>query len=116
MRRFRQGGLAAVAAMAMALGVQAAFGQGAPAPGQWTVQNVDRAKPFGDIKVDVSKASEQSLQALEATLSPAQKAELMGRCSVISAAANVGRYSVAEFAWCNSYMGLHKNDPGFGAR
>jgi len=87
-------------AIGVAGGASTGWAQGTP---QYTKANVTKEAPFGTLGVDTGKATDKEVGAFLATLNPAQKSELAGRCAVIVAPENVTFYTNAAFAWCNVY-------------
>jgi hypothetical protein len=97
----RQGLTAVLIAVAVSVGGSSTgMAQGTP---QFTKANVTKEQPFGTLGVDTGKATEKEIAPFLASLNTAQKAELAGRCAVITAPENVTFYTNAAFAWCNVY-------------
>ncbi|HVY19704.1 MAG TPA: hypothetical protein VHA70_06440 [Bauldia sp.] len=74
------------------------------ASGSFTVDNVLKDKPFGDIAFDQSKTPDEATMAL----SDAQKLEIQQRCDVV--ANNPNAYNNDTSVWCTTYLDWWKKN------
>jgi len=84
-----------------------AKGAGAQTPssqGPWTADNVTAARPFGDINIQAAGTTTESVRTWVQGRSPAERAELSGRCNVITNPANSSRYDMQTQQFCRNYM------------
>jgi hypothetical protein len=95
---------AGVSAGANAAGVDATTTASTSASTQFTVDNVTKDKPFGDITFDQTKTPDEATMAL----SDAQKQELQSRCDVVINNASV--YNNDTSAWCTTYLDWWKKN------
>jgi hypothetical protein len=95
---------AGVNAGASAAGVDATTTASTSASGSFTVDNVTKDKPFGDITFDQSQTPDQATMSL----SDAQKQELQSRCDVI--ANNPTAYNNDTSSWCTTYLNWWKQN------
>ena len=74
----------------------------ADAAGGFTVKNVDPVHPFGAINTYNVGLEPAQISAWAKTLSPAQKQEMMGRCSVITQ--NQQNYYLETTTFCQNLL------------
>jgi hypothetical protein len=79
-------------------------GATAPSSGPWTANNVTAARPFGDINVSAAGNTTESVRTWVQGRSASERAELSGRCQVISSSANASRYPADAQQFCRNYM------------
>jgi hypothetical protein len=79
-------------------------GAAAPSSGPWTANNVTAARPFGDINVSAAGNTTDSMRTWAQGRSASERAELSGRCQVISNSANASRYPADAQQFCRNYM------------
>jgi hypothetical protein len=75
-----------------------------PSAGPWTANNVTAARPFGSIDVSRAGSSAESVRTWSQGRSGTERAELTGRCEVITTPANAGRYRAGDLQFCRNYM------------
>ena len=79
-------------------------GATAPSAGPWTADNVTAARPFGDINVSAAGNTTESMRTWVQGRSASERAELSGRCQVITNTANASRYPADAQQFCRNYM------------
>ncbi len=82
-----------------------------PSSGPWTANNVTAARPFGNINISAAGTTEQSVMAWAQQRTPAERAELSGRCEVITNASNASRYPADAQQFCRNYMMVASANP-----
>jgi len=75
-----------------------------PSAGPWTANNVTATRPFGSIDVSRAGSSAESVRTWSQGRSATERAELTGRCDVITTPANSGRYRPGDLQFCRNYM------------
>jgi len=93
---------------------QKSAGATAPSAGPWTADNVTAARPFGDINVNAAGTTQQSVMVWVQQRTPAERAELTGRCQVITNANNASRYPADAMQFCRNYMMVASANPSSG--
>ena len=86
----------------------------APSSGPWTADNVTAARPFGSIDITPAGTTSQSVSAWAQQRTPAERAELTGRCEIITNAQNSSRFMADAVAFCRSYMMVASANPPAG--
>jgi len=89
-------------------------GANAPSQGPWTAENVTAARPFGEINITPAGKTEQSVMVWAQQRTPAERAELTGRCMVITSASNASRYPADAQQFCRNYMMVAFANPPAG--
>jgi hypothetical protein len=95
---------AGVNATAGAAGVDASTTASTSASGSFTVDNVTKDNPFGDITFDQSKTPEEGTMAL----TDAQRLEVEQRCDVVKN--NPNAYNNDTSSWCMTYLDWWKKN------
>lgn len=72
--------------------------------GPWTSDNVTAERPFGSINIDAAGNTSESMRTWAQTRSPAERAELSGRCGIIANPSNASRYTADTQRFCRDYM------------
>ena len=81
--------------------------------GPWTSDNVTAARPFGELNITAAGTTNQSVSSWAQQRTPAERAEIMGRCEVITNAQNSSRFMPDAVAFCRTYMmTASANPPG----
>jgi len=96
----------------------AAGSAGAPAgasQGPWTANNVTAARPFGEINVQAAGNTPESVRTWAQSRSASERAELRGRCDVITNPSNSSRYDTQTQQFCRNYMMVAAVNPPGGA-
>jgi hypothetical protein len=91
-------------ANAAGVGVDASTTASTSAASTFTVDNVLKDKPFGDIVFDQSKTPDEATMAL----TDPQRLELQQRCSVVID--NPNAYNNDTSTWCTSYLDWWKKN------
>jgi hypothetical protein len=86
-------------------------GATAPSAGPWTANNVAAARPFGDINVSAAGNTTESVRTWVQGRSATERAELSGRCQVITSSANAARYPADAQQFCRNYMMVASANP-----
>ncbi len=86
-------------------------GATAPSAGPWTADNVTAARPFGNINVTAAGSSTESMRTWAQGRSASERAELSGRCAVITNTANASKYPADAMQFCRSYMMVSAASP-----
>ena len=86
-------------------------GAAVPSSGPWTANNVTAARPFGDINVSAAGNTTASMRTWAQGRSASERAELSGRCEVISNSANASRYPADAQQFCRNYMMVASANP-----
>ena len=89
-------------------------GATAPSSGPWTADNVTAARPFGDINISAAGTSTESVRTWVQGRSASERAELSGRCAVITNSSNAARYPANAQQFCRSYMMVASANPPAG--
>jgi len=89
-------------------------GANAPSSGPWTADNVTAARPFGDININAAGTTQQSVMVWVQQRTPAERAELTGRCQVITNASNASHYTADAQQFCRNYMMVASANPSSG--
>ena len=71
--------------------------------GAWTTDTVPAAMPFGSIDVSAAGTTPASVSNWTRGRSDTEKAELSGRCSVITNSSNASRYPASAAQFCRNY-------------
>ena len=82
-----------------------------PSSGPWTADNVTAARPFGNINVTAAGNSTESVRTWVQGRSAAERAELSGRCQVITSSANASKYPADAQQFCRNYMMVASANP-----
>jgi hypothetical protein len=72
--------------------------------GPWSANNVTAARPFGDISIEAAGTTNESVRTWAQSKSASERAEISGRCEVITDASNSSRYPMNAQAFCRTYM------------
>jgi hypothetical protein len=97
-----------------AAGAQKGAGATAPSSGPWTADNVTAARPFGNINVSAAGNTTESVRTWVQGRSASERAELSGRCQVITSSANASRYPADAQQFCRNYMMVASANPPAG--
>jgi hypothetical protein len=89
-------------------------GAAAPSAGPWTANNVTAQRPFGDINVSSAGTTTETVRTWAQQRSPAERAEISGRCTVITNAGNASRYPADAQQFCRNYMMVASANPPSG--
>jgi hypothetical protein len=76
----------------------------ATSSGPWTADNVTAARPFGNINVTAAGSSTESMRTWAQGRSASERAELSGRCAVITSTTNASKYPADAMQFCRNYM------------
>jgi len=71
---------------------------------RWSADTVTAAQPFGTMDITPAGSTPSSVGTWVNSRTPAEKAELSGRCSVINDAVNASRYSAEAQAFCRNMV------------
>jgi hypothetical protein len=73
--------------------------------GPWTADNVTADRPFGAISTDAAGTTPESMRTWAQSRTESEKAELSGRCAVITSSANSSKnYPSQAQEFCRDYM------------
>jgi hypothetical protein len=73
--------------------------------GPWTADNVTADRPFGSISTDAAGTTPESMRSWAQSRTESEKAELSGRCAVITSSANSSKnYPSQAQEFCRDYM------------
>jgi hypothetical protein len=85
-----------------------------PSSGPWTADNVTAARPFGNINVSAAGNTTESVRTWVQGRSATERAELSGRCQVITSSTNASRYPADAQQFCRNYMMVASANPPAG--
>jgi hypothetical protein len=74
--------------------------------------NVSTTNPFGSIDVGAAGTTPESMRQWMQGRSASERAELQGRCGVITSSANTNRYPRQAQTFCRNYMTASNASPG----
>jgi len=76
----------------------------------WNTSTVSTTNPFGTIDINAAGTTPDSIRQWAQGRSATERAELQGRCGVISA--NAGRYPMQAQTFCRNFMTASNASPG----
>jgi hypothetical protein len=94
---------------------QSKAGASAASQGPWTADNVTAARPFGEINIQAAGTTDASVRTWAQARTPAERAELNGRCAVINNPANSARYQADAKQFCTRYEMVAALNPPAGS-
>ena len=86
-------------------------GAGGTATTTFTTDTVSTTNPFGTINVGQAGTTTESIRTWAQGRSASERAELQGRCNVITTEANSSRYPAQAVSFCRNFMTASNANP-----